>query len=82
MELACQTLGTPLDAALIQRHSGVAEGVYRNTKAALTKVLGVTSRATARDLCIQVRRTRSREAATAAATARRGGPCCRADGLM
>lgn len=35
------------------RHSGVGEKLYRNTKAALQKVLGVTSKATARELCIQ-----------------------------
>jgi hypothetical protein len=48
------TLGVAVDAAVVGRYSGVGDKVYRNAKAALQKILGVTSKATARDLCIQV----------------------------
>jgi hypothetical protein len=48
------TLGVALDAAVVGRYSGVGDKVYRNAKAALQKILGVTSKASARDLCIQV----------------------------
>ena len=48
------TLGVAVDAAQVARFSGVGERVYRNAKAALQKVLGVTSKATARELCVQV----------------------------
>ncbi|EFN54248.1 hypothetical protein CHLNCDRAFT_11567, partial [Chlorella variabilis] len=53
MELACMTLGVAVDAAQVARFSGVGERVYRNAKAALQKVLGVTSKTTARELCVQ-----------------------------
>ncbi|KAL4423114.1 hypothetical protein ABPG77_004797 [Micractinium sp. CCAP 211/92] len=53
VELACMTLGQAVDSTLVARFSCVGEKVYRNAKAAMQKVLGVTSRATARDLCIQ-----------------------------
>ncbi|KAL4458304.1 hypothetical protein ABPG75_013169 [Micractinium tetrahymenae] len=53
VELACMTLGQAVDTTLVARFSGVGEKVYRNGKAALQKVLGVSSKATARDLCIQ-----------------------------
>lgn len=53
VELAAQVLGLSVDAALIIKCSAVKEGVYRNTKAALQKVLGLAGRATARELCVQ-----------------------------
>lgn len=46
--------GVKVDASLVARLSSVNEKVYRAAKAALQKILGVTGKATARDLCIQV----------------------------
>ncbi|KAI3435711.1 hypothetical protein D9Q98_001769 [Chlorella vulgaris] len=55
VELACMTAlgGVKVDASLVARLSSVNEKVYRAAKAALQKILGVTGKATARDLCIQ-----------------------------
>lgn len=53
VELAAMALGVTVDASLVQRLSGVNDKVYRNAKAALQKILGVGSRATARELCVQ-----------------------------